>query len=81
MAELSIDRSVDLYTHRTSGMTASAKRFVAYVPDTTFYPDGRGANQMRLSVCHPTEHRIPEGIARLGAVLRDGERLDRSPHT
>ena len=51
---------------------------VAYVPGTAFYPDGRGANQMRLAFCYPTEARIREGVARLGALLHDETDLYRS---
>jgi 2-aminoadipate transaminase len=58
----------------TRAMLAKAvEHLVAYVPGTAFYPDGRGANQMRLAFCYPTEERIREGIARLGSLL-DGER-------
>lgn len=59
-------------------LAAAVERLVAYVPGTAFYPDGRGANQMRLAFCHPTEDRIREGVARLGALLEDEERLYRS---
>ncbi len=51
---------------------------VAYVPGTAFYPDGRGANQMRLAFCYPTEERIREGVARLGQLLEDEHELFRS---
>jgi DNA-binding transcriptional MocR family regulator len=61
-------------------LAAAVERLVAYVPGTAFYPDGRGANQMRLAFCHPTEDRIREGIERLGALLQDEERLYRSLH-
>jgi 2-aminoadipate transaminase len=63
-----------------SMLAAAVERRVAYVPGTAFYPDGRGANQMRLAFCHPTEDRIREGIARLGALLVDEEQLYRSLH-
>lgn len=59
-------------------LAAAVEQLVAYVPGTAFYPDGRGANQMRLAFCHPTEERIREGVARLGALLEDEERLYRS---
>jgi DNA-binding transcriptional MocR family regulator len=59
-------------------LAAAVERRVAYVPGTAFYPDGRGANQMRLAFCYPTEDRIREGIARLGALLHDEEQLYRS---
>jgi DNA-binding transcriptional MocR family regulator len=61
-------------------LAAAVERLVAYVPGTAFYPDGRGGNQMRLAFCHPTEERIREGIARLGALLADEEQLYRSLH-
>ena len=59
-------------------LAAAVERLVAYVPGTAFYPDGRGTNQMRLAFCYPTEERIREGVARLGALLRDEEQLYRS---
>ena len=61
-------------------LAAAVERRVAYVPGTAFYPDGRGANQMRLAFCYPTEDRIRDGIGRLGALLEDEERLYRSLH-
>ena len=61
-------------------LAAAVERRVAYVPGTAFYPDGRGGNQMRLAFCYPTEDRIREGIARLGALLHDEEQLYRSLH-
>ncbi len=56
-------------------LAAAVERRVAYVPGTAFYPDGRGANKMRLAFCYPTEDRIHEGVARLGALLREEEQL------
>ena len=61
-------------------LAAAVERRVAYVPGTAFYPDGRGTNQMRLAFCLPTEDRIREGVARLGSLLADEERLYRSLH-
>jgi 2-aminoadipate transaminase len=61
-------------------LAAAVERRVAYVPGTAFYPDGRGKDQMRLAFCYPTEDRIREGIARLGALLDDESELYRSLH-
>jgi 2-aminoadipate transaminase len=61
-------------------LAAAVERRVAYVPGTAFYPDGRGADRMRLAFCFPTEDRIREGIARLGALLADEGQLYRSLH-
>jgi 2-aminoadipate transaminase len=61
-------------------LAAAVERRVAYVPGTAFYPDGRGKDQMRLAFCHPSEERIREGVARLGALLGDEEQLYRSLH-
>jgi len=61
-------------------LAAAVERRVAYVPGIAFYADGRGANQMRLAFCLPTEDRIREGIARLGALLAEEEQLFRSIH-
>ncbi len=59
-------------------LAAAVERRVAYVPGTAFYPDGRGADQLRLAFCHPPVNRIVEGIARLGALLHDEGELYRS---
>ena len=59
-------------------IAAAVERRVAYVPGTAFYPDGRGRDRMRLAFCYPTEERIADGIARLGALLQDEEQLYRS---
>ncbi|MGE5227699.1 MAG: PLP-dependent aminotransferase family protein [Planctomycetaceae bacterium] len=59
-------------------LARAVEQRVAYVPGTAFYPDGRGANQMRLAFCYPTEDRIREGIARLGRLLEDEGELYRS---
>jgi 2-aminoadipate transaminase len=64
----------------TSMLAAAVERRVAYVPGTAFYPDGRGADRMRLAYCYPTEDRIREGVARLATLLEDDERLYRSLH-
>lgn len=42
---------------------------VAYVPGTAFYPDGRGADRVRLAYCYPPEDAIREGIRRLGQLV------------
>jgi 2-aminoadipate transaminase len=59
-------------------LAAAVERRVAYVPGTAFYPDGRGANHMRLAFCYPTEERIREGVGLLGALLLEEEELYRS---
>lgn len=43
---------------------------VAFVPGVAFFPDGRGQNTARLSYSLPPEVTIREGIARLGALIR-----------
>jgi DNA-binding transcriptional MocR family regulator len=59
-------------------LAAAVERRVAYVPGTAFYPDGRGADQMRLAFCYPTEDRIRDGIERLGSLVHDETELFRS---
>jgi len=66
------------YVDAQAMLAAAVERRVAYVPGTGFYPDGRGKDAMRLAFCYPTEDRIREGIARLGALLSDEEQLYRS---
>ena len=68
------------WSDTTAMLAAAVERRVAYVPGTAFYPDGRGADRMRLAYCHPTEDRIREGVARLATLLEDDERLFRSLH-
>jgi 2-aminoadipate transaminase len=43
---------------------------VAYVPGTVFFPDDSGTNTMRLNFSNTREELIPEGIQRLGRVLK-----------
>ena len=43
---------------------------VAYVPGTVFYPDDSGTNTMRLNFSNAASELIPEGIRRLGRVLK-----------
>lgn len=43
---------------------------VAYVPGSTFFPQGGHANTLRLSFVTVPPARIAEGIAALAAVLR-----------
>ncbi len=43
---------------------------VAYVPGTVFYPDDSGTNTMRLNFSNTRSELIPEGIERLGRVLK-----------
>jgi 2-aminoadipate transaminase len=47
----------------------AAEQGVAAVPGTLFFPDGRGADSLRLSFSLVDEERIDEGIARLGSLL------------
>ena len=42
---------------------------VGIVPGTLFYPDGRGADEVRLSFSLVDEARIDEGIEKLGGLL------------
>ncbi len=44
---------------------------VAFVPGAAFFPNGGHENTLRLNFSTASEERIAEGIARLGAVLRD----------
>ena len=46
------------------------KEKVAFVPGASFYPDGSGANTMRLNFSYSKPPIIEEGIRRLGKVLK-----------
>lgn len=43
---------------------------VAFVPGTSFHPNGNGKNTMRLNFSYMAPERIREGIRRLGQVLQ-----------
>jgi 2-aminoadipate transaminase len=47
----------------------AAEQGVGIVPGTLFFPDGRGADTVRLSFSLVDEARIDEGIERLGSLL------------
>ena len=47
----------------------AGERGVGIVPGTLFFPDGRGADSLRLSFSMITETQIDDGIERLTAVL------------
>jgi DNA-binding transcriptional MocR family regulator len=49
-----------------------AEAGVAFVPGAPFFFDGRGRNALRLSFSLAAEADIERGIARLGALVRDG---------
>jgi 2-aminoadipate transaminase len=55
----------------TEILLAAIEQGVAFVPGSAFYPNGGGANTMRLNFSNASPERIVEGIARLGAVLRE----------
>jgi 2-aminoadipate transaminase len=44
---------------------------VAYVPGGSFYADGQGGSNLRLSYCFPTPERIREGVRRLAGVVAE----------
>ena len=43
-----------------------------------FYPDGRGANCMRLAFCYEQPEEIAEGVRRIAEVLEDKLELYRA---
>lgn len=43
---------------------------VAFVPGASFYADGQGARNVRLSYCFPPPERIRTGVERFAAVVR-----------
>jgi len=52
-------------------LVRALERNVAFVPGGSFFPNGGHENTMRLNFSNMPEERIAEGIARLGAVLRE----------
>ena len=59
----------------TAGLAerALAQR-VAYVPGAAFFPDGRGGNRLRLAFSRVEDSAIPEGVKRLGMLIREALR-------
>jgi 2-aminoadipate transaminase len=51
---------------------------VTFVPGSDFYPDGRGANSMRLAFCYESPEQIAEGVRRLAEVCDDKLELYRA---
>ena len=52
-------------------LVRALERDVAFVPGGSFFPNGGHENTLRLNFSNMPEERIAEGIARLGAVLRE----------
>jgi 2-aminoadipate transaminase len=44
---------------------------VAYVPGGSFFADGQGGSNLRLSYCFPPSERIREGVRRLAGVVTE----------
>lgn len=59
-------------------MAAAVEHGVTFVPGGDFYPDGRGANCMRLAFCYEQPAEIAEGVRRLAEVLEDKLELYRA---
>ncbi|MDO8916060.1 MAG: PLP-dependent aminotransferase family protein [Coriobacteriia bacterium] len=51
---------------------------VTFVPGSDFFPDGRGANCMRLAFCYESPEQITEGVRRLAEVCEDKLELYRA---
>lgn len=49
----------------------AVERKVAFVPGAPFHPNGGGANTMRVNFSYSSPEMIREGIARLGATLKE----------
>ncbi|MDS1272595.1 PLP-dependent aminotransferase family protein [Lipingzhangella sp. LS1_29] len=62
---LTVPDSVDSIALREEALAEG----VSYVPGTAFYPDGRGAQELRLAYSKVPEEQIEEGARRLGDLL------------
>ena len=56
----------------TAFSRGAVERGVAVVPGPPFFPDGRGARNVRLSFSRVEDERIDEGIERLASLIADG---------
>lgn len=59
-------------------LAEAVERGVTFVPGTDFFPDGRGANSMRLAFCYESPEQIAEGVRRLAEVCEDKLELYRA---
>jgi 2-aminoadipate transaminase len=55
----------------TELLRVSLEQNVAFVPGTSFHPNGGGANTLRLNFSHSAPARIAEGVARLGRAVTE----------
>ncbi len=63
----------------TKALLAEAvEKGVTFVPGSDFYPDGRGANCIRLAFCYEEPEHITEGVRRIAEVLEDKLELYRA---
>jgi 2-aminoadipate transaminase len=63
----------------TRPLLAEAVEFgVTFVPGTDFFPDGSGANHLRLAFCYEEPVQIVEGVRRIAEVLDDTLQLYRA---
>jgi 2-aminoadipate transaminase len=56
--------TTELFSH-------AVEKKVAYVPGESFFPNGGGANTMRLNFSYCNPEKINEGISRLGIMLKE----------
>ncbi|MCG2794426.1 MAG: PLP-dependent aminotransferase family protein [Actinomycetia bacterium] len=66
------------YLDSAKMLPMAINRKVAFVPGSAFYPDGSGANRIRLNFSFPHEDMISWGIEVLGGVVRKEMDLYRS---
>ena len=59
------------YIDTTDLLALALSHNVAFVPGRGAYLDGRGGSSMRLNFSGSTEEEIREGVARIGAVVRE----------
>ena len=59
------------YIDTTDLLARALQENVAFVPGRAAYMDGRGGSEMRLNFSGVDEHRIREGIRRLGEVVHE----------
>jgi 2-aminoadipate transaminase len=59
-------------------LAEAVERGVTFVPGSDFYPDGRGANSLRIAFCYEEPVQIAEGVRRIAEVLDDTLQLYRA---
>jgi 2-aminoadipate transaminase len=66
------------YVDTRSVLAEAVEHGVTFVPGSDFFPDGSGANCLRIAFCYEEPAQIAEGVRRIAEVLEDTLQLYRA---